>query len=472
MSLNQCIIIMLPSAIVVAFIILSVSNKKKCNYIKKLESIAYIDELTKLPNRKALNTQLQLKGVHYFFMLDLAHFKFFNEIETNKKGDEFLQLLSKQLLVFTQNKKIEAFRFYGDIFILAIKENYTEKEILNLADNLSSLVCNDLHIEDCTVSVCCNIGIFAYEYKEEHTKSNECRLKTIDTITNTLHFAVDTAKKTKAYNVHLINKFEYKKHFENQILESKITKEITKEAIIPFYQPKVDTRTGEIIGVETLARWNHPTTNRLYPDEFIPILESKREIDLVDYLVLEKACANLKSWIDGELVSENFSLSFNFSIITIEKNDICSWFTCLHEKYNLPYSRLEMEITETIFADNISCISEKVAKISNLGVKISLDDYTTGSATIQQFTKLTLDNIKIDKSILSTGMNQRSQYIFENLLDLCHRFNITMIVEGVETKEQIEFLQQIGIFNVQGFFFSPALSYENFTNMLENKKGV
>ncbi len=461
--------ILLPSSIILVFVILLITNKRNYKYIEILENIAYIDELTGLPNRKALSNKLNLKDVNYFLMINLAQFKFFNEIESNKKGDEYLQELSKQLLHLVDGKEIEVFRFYGDIFILAIKEPFNNENILNLANNINNLICANSVTKNCTVPVHCNIGILKYTFDEQHSKNTEATVEAVNDITNNLHLAVDIAKSIKATNIHIIKKSEYEKHMQSKILESKITNEIVKKAVIPYYQPKFDSRTNEVIGAETLARWSHTVTGDLYPNQFIPILEKRHEVDLVDLLVLEKACIDLKSWLDNGLVSENFSLSFNFSIITIEKNDIYNWFVSLHNKYNIPYNRLEMEITETVFREDLTQVSKKVSSVSKLGVKISLDDYTTGSANVHQLAKLKIDNIKIDKSILNTGMNSPSKYIFENLLDLCNRFNITMIVEGVETKEQIDFLQQIGIFNVQGYFFAPALSFSKFTDKLSNK---
>lgn len=431
--------------------------------IKILEELAYKDDLTNLKNRKAFMNNLDLKNACSFFIVSLSNFKVFNEIHGSHLSDSYLQLLAKNFFDSTKGENLEIYRFNGDEFIFVVYEHFTKDELLEFARKINEITTESIFINNEKLRVQCNIGIYKYEKENfENNSSTE-----LNVIISNLNSAIRHAKSSTHTNIYIADDGEYIVYRNNKIIESKITTELIKEAVIPYYQPKFNTKTKKIIGAEVLARWNHKETGSLDPELFIPILEKRREIDLLDLLVLEKACVDLKKWIDDGLFEPDcdFRLSFNFSMITIEKNDIYDLLVKLHKKYEIPYSKLDMEITETVFYDDVSHINEKALAVSKLGVKVSLDDFSSGSSNIGQLNKLKVDTIKIDKLIIAQGLTQSTKSIFENLLDLCQRLNIGMVVEGVETEKQADFLSDIGIYNIQGFYFSQPLT----ANALEKK---
>ncbi len=422
-------------------------------YIKKLEKIAYYDELTGLPNKRSFLQDVNNKRVHIFF-ISLKNFRQFNDLHGNKTSDYYLYKITKRISsLLTTNEKL--YLFSNDKLIITSSNPYNEEVAKESAVTIKSVIYDNVYIDDIKVNSNCSVAI----YKDNSQKDD------IDVILAKLNMGIKKANEN-LNGIAIIDNKEYDVYKKNILIESIVTIDTIEEAIKPAYQPKHNTLTGEVVGAETLARWDHPSTGPLFPDTFIPLLENRRDIDLLDIIVLKKSCKDFSNWIENGLVSDDFKLSFNFSMITIQKNDIIKIFNDIHKEYNLPYHRLDMEITETMFFEDLDDINKKVLAVSALGVHVSLDDFSSGSANIGQLAKLQVDTIKVDKGILNSGMNNTTEQIFNNISDLCKRLEINMLVEGVETEEEIQFLKKLNIYYVQGYYYAPPLSASQFEEHL------
>ena len=426
---------------------------------QELTFLAYHDSLTHLPNRHYLinfleeklnKTQFNQPELAILF-LDLDRFKTINDIYGHNLGDKVLCDVADRLKLFIEQKSFVS-RLGGDEFVIVLSEVQSIKNIKNFAKLILKELEKPLTIEDKTFYLTASIGISLYP---EHGREIQELLSNAD-------LAMYEAKKKG------INKsFIYSQELSQQMfmlfsLENELRQAIKNEQLELFYQPKVaNNDVHNISGAEALIRWRHPQKGLISPEIFIPLAEESNLIYLIGEWIVEQACKQIKIW---SAKGFNLRLSVNLSRKQL------TWVTIgkllkIIDKSKINPELLEFEITETYVMENIQEMSILLKHIQEQKIQIALDDFGVGYSSLAVLKSLPLNTLKIDKSLVSNVTdNIQEQAILESIIKVGKVLNLNIVAEGIETKEQNNFLAQIPCDELQGFYFSKPLTLSDFEN--------
>ena len=252
-------------------------------------------------------------------------------------------------------------------------------------------------------------------------------------------------------------------------LENSLRKAIREEELILHFQPKVELETGRIMGTEALTRWNHRKFGWIPPSEFIPIAEETGLIVPLGKLVLEKACRQNKEWQDKGY--SDLVIAINVSVLQFKTGDIVKTISDVLEKTKLEPEYLLIEITESVLQD-VEESKTIINRLGALGVRVSLDDFGTGYSSLSVLKHLPIHYLKIDKSFID-DINMTDQNIVKAIIEMGMNLNFELVAEGIETKEQADFLKQNGCHYGQGYFFSkPMLAEDIEKQLVVQQKGM
>ncbi|MGL5459485.1 MAG: EAL domain-containing protein [Cetobacterium sp.] len=408
------------------------------------------DSLTNLPNRfifdKFCSEQNSLTGST--FVIDLNSFKNIND----SLGHEFGDTILKEFANFLKNSFIDSyiFRISGDEFYGFSFEN--SETIINKLKRYKEF-CPTLLKYNITF----NLGV-------SH-KTSDISLATSFKYSD---LAMLETKKEKS----IFYKIADKKFIEKMDRESSILSLLKEDisGIYPMFQPKYCLKTNKIIGAEALARYNSLELGPIGPFEFIPIAEKYNFIHKVDYKIAKESIVFIKELLDSGVCLNDFKISFNLSMKTFKRDDLITIISGLLSYFKVSGKYIEIEITESIFVLDMKDLITKLKALKNLGIQISLDDFTAGHSTAGLLPLLPIDIVKFDKSLLdSLEVNKsKGEIVYKNLTSLIKDLNFKIVSEGVETKKQLEFLKFLKVDYVQGYYFSKPISKDEFT--MEVKK--
>lgn len=249
-------------------------------------------------------------------------------------------------------------------------------------------------------------------------------------------------------------------------ITSSIPKALAQKEFKVYFQPKIDTDTLELIGAEALVRWQKPDGSFVYPDEFIPLIERSGQVVDVDYYVYREVFSFLANRLkEGKKV---VPVSLNVSRVHLQKMHILEFVKGLLEEFQIPCSLVEFELTESIYLDNTEQALELIKGLHKLGIKVSMDDFGSGYSSLNLLSKLPIDIIKLDRVFLKEGeMQESDRIIISCVVDMAKKLKITSLCEGVETREQSNYLKEVGCQMQQGFYFSRPIPREIFENLIE-----
>ena len=237
-----------------------------------------------------------------------------------------------------------------------------------------------------------------------------------------------------------------------------------------FLQPKIIISNNKIGGAEALVRWFHPERGTIYPSDFIPLFERNDNIIKLDLYIFEEVCIFLQDMIArGE---KPFVISVNVSRVHFKDNDFLKAFARIKEQYRIPNNLIELELTESIFFDNqqIESIKDTIHQIHQYGFLCSLDDFGAGFSSLGLLKDFKVDGIKMDKKFFDDISSQKSKDIIANFVELADKLNISLVAEGIETLEQLEFLKSVHCNMVQGYIYSKPLPVDEFILWLKTIK--
>ncbi|MBK1810115.1 EAL domain-containing protein [Clostridium sp. YIM B02505] len=435
---------------------------EKRNYQSKIFKMAYYDNLTNLPNRTYLNDKLdeliknvtKKGGKAAVYFLDLDNFKNINDTLGHDYGDIVLKCASNELLSVLGEDYTVA-RFGGDEFIIIQHKLDKENELNDTAQKIIKIFDKPILINNQPFHVAASIGVAIIP---EHGIESVEILKKADIA---MYNAKEEGKgRFKIYDEEMSKKVQLESDFEKSIRKAIIQKEFYLN-----YQPYFHAISGELEGVEALIRWNHPKRGIIPPGEFIPLAEKTGLIKEIGDWVLMECCLQNKIWQDKGLkkipVAVNVSEHQFQSPLFVERVNNVLKETNLDPKY------LKIEITEgTViksFDNNISILN----KLKQMGIGISLDDFGTGYSSLSYLIKLPLDVIKIDKSFVDDiCRTENTKIIIEDIISMAHKLNLEVIAEGVETDDQLKYLQKHKCDKIQGYLFSKPISSTDIEKLL------
>ncbi|MBO4334540.1 MAG: EAL domain-containing protein [Desulfovibrio sp.] len=251
---------------------------------------------------------------------------------------------------------------------------------------------------------------------------------------------------------------------KNEAMKHRILKAINEEEILPFFQPKVDIITGMIVGAEALARWRKPNGEMISPAEFIPICESSGLVVEVDLLIYRKVLEFIRRHLD--LKHNCTPISVNFSRKHLEDGGFVEKLTHLLNKYKVPANLIELELTESLFYDNQKAIIDLVNELSKLDIKVSMDDFGTGYSSLSMLKDVHIDVLKIDQSFLrQSDQKEKRDIIFASIVSMATQLGINVVVEGVETEENVNLMLRCSCRVAQGYYYSKPLPPERFEDI-------
>ena len=415
----------------------------------QLSFLAYHDTLTGLPNRKLFRRKLR-EAIHRakdskiaVLFIDLDNFKNVNDTLGHPIGDVLLKKVAKKILCELDSDESMA-RLGGDEFIILMDNIKSIEAVVEKANDLTHLLCESVFVDKNELSVSASIGVSIYPDDG----------KDIDTLIKNSDLAMYQAK-AKGKNSFEFYKQEMSKDIiERLSIEQELRKAIDNDEFELYYQPQVDMDNKKLTGAEALIRWNHPKKGLVSPAKFIPVAEESGLIVEIGEWVVKKACKELREFKDKGL--ELPHLSINLSVRQIEKSDITAIVNKHLKLNNLPPQSLELEITESIIMTKKT--NSTINKLKDLGVLLSIDDFGTGYSSLSYLKNLPIYKLKIDKSFvqdLQTDDNDKA--ITKAIIALSKTMGLKVIAEGVEEKEQEEFLKEQGCFEAQGYLYSKPV---------------
>lgn len=429
----------------------------------KIHYIAHHDILTGLPNKISLQDQIgqaisKANRKHQktaLLVLGLDRFKDINDSFGHSIGDEILILIANHLKEIVKESDFIA-RLSGDEFGILLEDIEHQEDCALIADNLLARI-NTSYVlsNNVTVYLSASIGIATYP---NNATDAQTLLQHADAA---LYLAKREGKgKFRFYNNELTLMARKNLAFSSNLQES-----ILKDEFVVLYQPQIDITTGKIIGAESLVRW-HYESKLISPKDFIPLAEERGLITGISQFVIKQSCKDLGKFLT--LCDNRFKLSVNIS--SLELGDLTFKENLLDTLriFNIHPKNLGIEVTESIFIKDIKDAINILNSVKDSGFMISLDDFGTGYSSLSYLKKLPLDILKIDQSFVE-GVTQNSddRQITKAIISMAKTLNLKVLAEGVETKEQLEFLRNEGCDYYQGYYFSKPVSAMEFIELLK-----
>lgn len=436
------------------------------NIEKKLNLLAYYDTLTQLPNRTlfeiTLNNMINniTKESFKFALvyLDIDNFKHINDTLGHMSGDTFLKNIAEVLKCEVQYPDFAA-RLSGDEFLIIFSDILNEVDVINKIKKFLLHLRKPWNLEGQEFFVTYSMGIAIYP---EHGMNLSALLKNADT-------AMFTVKESNKDNYYIYNDLMQEKTINYISMTNQMRHAIENEEFVLYYQPQIELSAGKIIGAEALIRWNHPKKGIIFPLDFILFAEETGFIHSIGQWVLKTAFKEKKRW--EVLGYEEVKMSVNISGKRIISHKLMDEVNGLIDEFLINISGINLEITETAIMKDISTSMEVLKQLREKGFKIALDDFGTGYSSLTYLKKLPIDVVKIDKEFISNILTEKvDEKIVKTIINLNHELNLEVVAEGIETKEQLNFLKETGCDFGQGFLFSAAIPGEEFEKLLKEDK--
>ncbi len=421
---------------------------------KAMES-SYVQILTGLPNSAGFLRELSKKkredlNNYSAIFLNLKNFGMINKAFGQKEGDEAIKEFAKHVTKNLYDDEI-ASHFGGDNFVFLIrKERFSE--FLETCNNLKIYIdSKDKKIE---INLSAVLGVY-----EINGNLNEIG----DVITYS-SMALQYAKSELKPYIFLTKELKEMLNSAKQI-EQTFEKELALNHFLPFYQPKVDIRTGKIIGSEALARWIY-NEQILAPYMFIPTLEKSGKIHKLDLYIIECVCKDIKFCHDNGYKTVPVSCNISRKDLLVENFD--EIILNIINKYEIMPNEIIIEVTETTNINEQEAMLEFINKMHNNNISTSIDDFGTGYSSLSALRDFKVDEIKIDRSFINREkLIAEDEIIIGSIITMARKLNINVLCEGVENITQANFLERLGCYNVQGFLYDEPLPKEKFQQKLE-----
>ena len=409
------------------------------------------DELTGAYNRtyfyeKAREMIDSTKESMCIILMDISNFKVVNDLYGMENGDRLLCDMAQNLQNLVEGHEFIVARFNSDHFYLCMRKSDFQE--IHFPRRYKTF----LRDMDITVTY----GVFLVEDQRDMPINLMC---------DRANLAAHDERWKRVEYIRYYSEDERKRIIQEQEIENDMEKALEEEQFCVYVQPKYDVKEENIVGGEALVRWMHPQKGFISPGVFINIFEKNGFIIRLDYYVWEETCRLIaeskKKGVDIRPISINVSRAHFYGKELKDKLEE------LTAKYGLKPENLELEITETICAEDPDIVYRRIRELQEAGFKVAMDDFGSGYSSLNMLKEMPLDIIKMDLKFLDGGENiEKSRNILRTLISLAQGMNLFVIVEGVETKEQMEFLKGIGNCHIQGYYFSRPVDYKIYEEML------
>lgn len=429
---------------------------------KRIQSLAYYDALTGLPNRILLRDRLsqalraarrQQQQVAVFF-LDLDRFKVINDSLGHSVGDVLLQEVAARLRTFVREADTVA-RLGGDEFVIVVNGVRDICDVAIAAERFMDAMSAAFVVQGNRLNIGCSIGISVFP---EHGTESENLIELADA-------AMYNAKESGRNNFQVFTADMRAKAVERLTLESGLRLALEKKELFLVYQPQVDIATGNISGMESLLRWKHPKLGLVPPDRFIRIAENSGLILPIGEWVLETACSHLRQLQDEGLPI--VPVAVNVSAVQFRHKTFCELIRRVLRDTRLDPKYLELELTESLLLAHADVTLAVLQELKSMGIKLAIDDFGTGYSSLNYLKRFPVSKLKIDRSFVrDVAISSDDAAITTAIISMAKSLNLKVIGEGVETQAQMSFLDEHSCDGIQGYYFSRPLSIEQLADKL------
>ena len=424
----------------------------------ELETLAFYDTLTQLPNRHHFYNYLDRtvarnrvnKEPFALFFIDLDEFKNINDTLGHDFGDHVLIEVGKRLRDSTRVDDFIA-RISGDEFIIILKGVPSEKELAQIAENIIHNVSRPYSINDTQTFLSCSIGVALYPQDAENTH----------TLVKYSDLAMYHAKENGKNSFMFYNQSLYEQKAKKFILANELKTAIDRNELHLVYQPQVHSQTGKITSMEVLLRWHSKRFGPVPVFKFISLAEESKLILELEEFVLKSALTQVKFW--NQVAETPFTVGINISAVHFQQKSFVEEIEDLLTELEINPEILELELTESAIMKNTEECIEKLTHLKSLGISISIDDFGTGYSSMSYLKQLPIDILKIDKSFIDgIPADKDNTAIVQAIIMLAQQFNLDIIAEGVENEQQLAFLKQAGCHFIQGYYYYKPMTAEEF----------
>jgi diguanylate cyclase (GGDEF)-like protein/PAS domain S-box-containing protein len=431
---------------------------------QRVHHVAQHDVLTGLPNRSLLQDRLgqAVAGANrsgrpvWVMLIDLDRFKYVNDSMGHKAGDVLLMTVAARLRTALRDTDTVA-RLSGDEFVVILSED-SEPLRPEIVQRVMDSVAQPILLGSREFFVTCSVGVAAYPSGGTPA----------DSLIEHADIAMYRAKKLGRNNFQFYTPAMNEESLERVRIESGLRSALERNEFVLHYQPQVDLQSGRIVGMEALIRWQHPELGMVPPSRFVGVAEDTGLIVPIGAWVMRTACAQNKAWQDAGL--GELRVAVNLSARQFSAADLVPGIEAALRDTGLAPAALELELTESLFMGDIAPAVELLHRMKALGVKLSIDDFGTGYSSFSYLSRFPIDVLKIDRSFVADITHDANDAaIVDSIIALAHNLRLSVIAEGVETAEQLDYLRRQGCDEMQGYYFSRPLPAHEFEQLLRNQ---
>ncbi len=437
-------------------------EKERRDQEAKIHYQAHYDALTGLHNRTSFGERLEeatkrsdrANRMLALLQFDLDHFKLVNDSLGQTAGDQVLRTGAKRIQEQVRESDM-VFRIGSDQFAVIMEPLRNTEDASRLATRVIESMAAPMSVDNQEVMITVSIGISVYPQDD---LSPDMLVKDADTA---LHLAKQEGRNQYRY---------FSPAMKSQALdrldfETGLKQALQRDELVLYYQPRVESKTGEVIALEALLRWAHPKRGLVPPNSFIPLLEELGLISPVGEWVVYTACRQVKDWHDAGLA--NIRVSVNISSGQFRAVSFVDMVRDALDQSGLDARFLELELTESVLIENIDTAVKIMQELKEIGVSISIDDFGSGYSSLNYLKLLPLDYLKIDRTFVKDlATNDKDVAIIKTIAALAHSLKIKLVAEGVEENSQLEFLRSQDCCEFQGFLFSPPVPSSAIPDMI------
>lgn len=413
------------------------------------------DVLTGLPNRALLEDRLRQGckiSLRYqrslaVMFIDLDGFKPINDSIGHNFGDLLLIEVAKRMCEQVRPGDTVA-RMGGDEFIVLLPDLAVEEDVIPVAERLIESISRPYRIQGIDLHVTASIGITLSDGNLEQPMQ----------LIQQADLAMYKAKQEGRNNYQWYTNDLNLRVSERVNLRNELQKAIEAEDFELYYQPQIDGRSGRVVGLEALLRWQHPNQGFVSPAVFVPVAEDTGQIIPLSLWVLDTACRQIR--LLSEQGMKGPSVAVNISPVQFQRSNFVESVQAMLHKHGLGADMLELEITETVLLNNADKAIETLHRLKELGVRIAIDDFGTGFSSLNYLKRLPIDKVKIDRSFVQEIISDRHDAaITQGIISMAHHLRLKVIAEGVETEPQFAFLKKSHCDEFQGYYFAKPMPF-------------
>jgi len=441
---------------------LQVNKKRLERAVKDLQYLANYDALTQLPNRAlcmdrikyALKRATRTNSLVAVLFLDLDHFKDVNGSLGHAVGDQLLKATSQRLLEKIRSEDTLA-RLGGDEFVIILNEVRDTESVINIVEKIVASFNDPFKLSEFEVNTTVSIGICMFPNDGADVDS---LMKNADAA---MYKAKELGRNTYEFFEQELNQLATRRHQ----LANELRQAITNQELHLVFQPQLELESNKICGAEVLLRWTHPTMGPISPGEFIPIAENTGLIRDIGQWVLDTACVQLHAFRAEGL---DVRLAVNLSALQFRQGNLPEVIAATLQRYRIPPRNLELEITESMLMRDVNQAIDILQRLKDMKIRIAIDDFGTGYSSLSYLRRFPVDALKVDRSFVDElVVDPDDTAITLAVISMAKSLRLDVVAEGVETKQQLEFLRRNDCDQAQGYYIARPMKAAEFRDFLE-----